>query len=96
MPAWTPGYTEFPKWLKAAVLRNQKTCAICGVRPSTQVDHITPVAEGGANTKDNARAVCSHCHDLKSAEERRRGLLRYRARQPKQRRAVERHPGLLS
>jgi 5-methylcytosine-specific restriction protein A len=95
MPAWHPRYTRLPQAVRQRVLRKHRICQVCRARPSTQVDHIIPVAEGGANTEANARGVCATCHAIKTAEERQRGLDRYRARQPRQRRANERHPGLI-
>ncbi|MGV9364512.1 HNH endonuclease signature motif containing protein [Amycolatopsis sp. NPDC003731] len=70
-------------------------CQVCGVRASTEVDHIIPYAEGGTDDEANARGVCAPCHDEKSKAERARGLARYRASRRGQARKPERHPGLL-
>ena len=42
-------------------------------RPSTQRDHVIPLAEGGADDDSNVQALCDQCHDEKSLAERIRG-----------------------
>lgn len=58
--------------------RNGFTCQLCGagagdpddLEPSRKVrlhiDHIVPVSQGGTNTYDNLRAVCSTCNQARS------------------------------
>lgn len=43
----------------------------CGAR-ATEVDHVIPIAEGGSSELHNLQALCSPCHQLKSAREARR------------------------
>ncbi|HVN67248.1 MAG TPA: HNH endonuclease, partial [Candidatus Sulfotelmatobacter sp.] len=58
--------------------RNGYTCQRCGAGPGDpdpynpdrkirlHVDHIKPVSQGGLNTKDNLRVLCSVCNQGKS------------------------------
>jgi hypothetical protein len=40
------------------------------VEPSTQVDHIIPITEGGAKLdRNNLMAICGDCHSYKSGKE---------------------------
>ena len=36
-----------------------------------QLDHITPVSQGGTDDLSNLQALCAYCHAIKSAQERR-------------------------
>jgi 5-methylcytosine-specific restriction protein A len=47
---------------RGRVLKVYPLCAICGVAPSTEVDHITPRAYGGGHEFANLRGVCRPCH----------------------------------
>ena len=40
---------------------------------ATQVDHVTPKAEGGTDADDNLQAICAQCHASKSQAEAARG-----------------------
>jgi 5-methylcytosine-specific restriction protein A len=42
------------------------------ISPAAQVDHITPVAEGGTDADSNLQAICKACHDLKTQAEAKR------------------------
>lgn len=59
--------------------------------PATEVDHIINVAEGGTHALSNLAALCTPHHAIKSKVEAARG----RARQPRERRPPEKHPGLI-
>lgn len=58
-----------PAWL-LNLKRQAKACPLCSVtltrepgQPhSLQVDHIVPIAAGGAHTQDNLRALCARCN----------------------------------
>ena len=53
--------------IRAEVLWEHKTCQICGVNPSSEVDHIQEIARGGDPfIKSNLQAVCSLCHRRKT------------------------------
>ncbi|WP_025982766.1 HNH endonuclease [Mycobacteroides abscessus] len=54
--------------------RDGHQCQIRGPRctvTATQVDHITPVSQGGSDELSNLRAVCVSCHAVKTAREAR-------------------------
>ena len=64
--------------LKAATARrDNRCCYICGTEPPDdpddpghQLDHITPIFEGGAvDDPDNLGLACTSCHATKSAAE---------------------------
>jgi 5-methylcytosine-specific restriction endonuclease McrA len=76
--------------IRARILDRDPVCTICGVRPSTQVDHHQ------AKTDDHGdaalRGVCGPCHDQKSSRE---GNAAQRTRRYRNsRRPPEQHPGL--
>lgn len=50
------------------VLFDEPTCRKCP-KPSVEVDHITPLFEGGGNDRINLQALCVDCHLLKTAQE---------------------------
>jgi 5-methylcytosine-specific restriction protein A len=37
--------------------------------PATQVDHITPKSQDGADDPENLQAICAECHDAKTQRE---------------------------
>lgn len=94
---WTngPSRTSTPEWRKirrACITRDGNTCAECGADGRTtrlECDHIIPVAEGGLDTLDNARMLCTTCHAAKTRRETERGRAR---RNAKRYRAKEPHP----
>ena len=58
--------------MRAAHLAAHPLCAICSVAPATEIDHITPVSQGGDFWDlDNWQGACSPCHKRKSDRERR-------------------------
>jgi 5-methylcytosine-specific restriction protein A len=68
---------------RAEVLREEPLCRACTaagrVEPSTRVDHIKPLSDGGSDERENKQGLCEPCHDAKSKAERaaaakRRGL----------------------
>jgi len=59
--------------------------------PATEVDHIVPLGEEGTHDMTNLAALCHDHHAIKSKAEAARG----RARQPRERRPPEAHPGLM-
>lgn len=93
---WEPNRptTLTPTTRRRILNRDHHTCQINGphcTHTATEVDHITPTAEGGPNTDVNLRAVCHTCHREKSQTEAARGRARARARALMPR---EPHPGL--
>lgn len=59
------------KWRKnrARFLKHNPTCVACGAE-ATEVDHITPKAQGGGDEWGNLRAFCKSCHSKRHARER--------------------------
>lgn len=45
----------------ATIAREGGRCVICGA-PATEVDHVRPLALGGADTEENRRPLCNGCH----------------------------------
>jgi 5-methylcytosine-specific restriction endonuclease McrA len=49
---------------------NPAICKVCDQRPSEEVDHITPLSQGGDPwALDNLQGICSPCHWAKTARE---------------------------
>jgi len=48
-------------------LRDGGQCKWCGSRTNVEIDHITPVVEGGTNTPQNLRLLCRNCNRSKGA-----------------------------
>lgn len=72
-PAWfkPPGTQRrsLDERTRARILRRDgHTCYQCGDTAS-QVDHITPVREGGTDDDNNLAAICTRCHGAKSSAE---------------------------
>lgn len=63
------------------MLRDCGLCQVCAqqsiVALASEVDHITPKAEGGTDADANLQAICGPCHKAKTAIEglRARGLM---------------------
>jgi hypothetical protein len=55
----------------AVLKRDNYRCRKCGASPSSdhrvelEVDHITPVAKGGTNDRDNLQTLCQQCNQGK-------------------------------
>lgn len=70
MASWPYNTTAWRK-LRAHVLRQAPLCRLCAGRglavPAVDVDHITPVADGGAPfDQNNLQALCHSCHSRKT------------------------------
>lgn len=57
-----------------ALRRDHRRCVMCGSGPTDdnplEVDHIVPLALGGANALYNLRTLCSDCHGAVTARAR--------------------------
>lgn len=52
--------------------RDEYTCQVCGQTSIyLEVDHITPLHLGGAESDENRQTICVTCHRRKSEEEER-------------------------
>ena len=57
---------------RRVVLNRDPWCVACRIAPSTDADHIVPLARGGtANPHTNGQGLCKPCHSLKTANEQR-------------------------
>lgn len=75
---------------KQILERDQGICYVCRLPGATFVDHIVPVSQGGTDDPTNLGAIHDDpCHRRKTAREA-------NAARPRERRPVERHPGLLA
>jgi len=59
--------------LHRRILSARPRCAHCG-RAATEVDHITPVRDGGTDHPANLQPLCAGCHRAKSAWQNRAPL----------------------
>lgn len=55
------------------LMKHKTVCHICGYPGGTEVDHVEPLAEGGADDESNLRPAHVECHKRKTAEEAARG-----------------------
>jgi len=52
---------------KRIMLRDKFTCQACGrITTELEIDHITPLAFGGAESDQNRQSLCIDCHKAKS------------------------------
>lgn len=55
------------------LLRDNYTCQLClfkGIEvKADEVDHIMPLADGGADTDSNKQSLCIECHKAKTKAE---------------------------
>ena len=63
----SPGW----RYLARVILVERVWCESCGYpTPAAEVDHITPIADGGAELDPgNCQALCRACHAAKTARE---------------------------
>jgi 5-methylcytosine-specific restriction endonuclease McrA len=68
----TNGVYKRRKWelTRQAVLSRDPICKVCNETLSTEVDHIKPLADAGAEYDlTNLQGICSPCHWLKTGAE---------------------------
>lgn len=56
---------------RRVLARDGGVCQVCGA-PATHVDHVVPKHRGGTDDEAGLRAICAHCHAVKTGTERRR------------------------
>ena len=56
---------------RAACLRRDKICKLCGRARSAEADHVVPVSLGGTGDLENLRGLCRACHKLETSRLRR-------------------------
>jgi 5-methylcytosine-specific restriction protein A len=59
------------KWqqFRKEYIKRHPSCCKCG-KPTTDVDHVTPRANGGSDDERNLQPLCSFHHKQKTARER--------------------------
>jgi 5-methylcytosine-specific restriction protein A len=71
--AWRPagdnGYGSAWERIRRVVLEEQPICAVCGIRPSEEVDHIIAKSLGGSDDRGNLRGICTLDHRQRSASQ---------------------------
>lgn len=88
------GYDRKWRRIRAMFLRKHPVCTgtVDGAhgrppvrcdRPATEVDHITPLADGGTNAWSNLQPRCKPCHSRKTAAENRGAGGRIARRSPR-------------
>jgi 5-methylcytosine-specific restriction protein A len=55
--------------IRNRVLVEQPVCQVCQRAPSEQVDHKTPVSQGGTDDPDNLQGICIKCHKIKTRKD---------------------------
>ncbi|WP_414629057.1 HNH endonuclease [Streptomyces xanthochromogenes] len=71
--AWGAGSTRKWREFRAQRLAAEPQCRWCSAKRSLEVDHITPLSEGGSKWDPaNVQTLCEACHEVKSAQDRRR------------------------
>lgn len=72
----TKGIFRTKRWAmtRKAILARDPICKVCDDALSTEVDHITPLSEGGDPYRlEGLQGICSPCHWAKTARESGRG-----------------------
>jgi len=68
------GYDSTWRNIRNAKLLADPLCEPCErdgrVTVATEVDHITPLVDGGTHDRSNLQAICRKCHAIKTARER--------------------------
>lgn len=59
------GYDQKWRRIRAAFLKKFPACVVCG-EEATEVDHITPLGEGGSNEWSNLQPMCKSHHSEKT------------------------------
>lgn len=71
------GYGATWQRLRAMILAEEPLCRECAkegrTELATDVDHITPIKQGGPNTRANLQPLCKMHHSRKTMSETRRG-----------------------
>lgn len=53
---------------EAAIYERDKVCIYCGSGEDLTLDHLTPLANGGAHTQDNLGVACRSCNSRKGTK----------------------------
>jgi 5-methylcytosine-specific restriction protein A len=73
--AWQRGYDTAWRGWRLAILQREPLCRHCRAKglvvPATEVDHIRPKQDGGAESWENLQPLCKACHARKTLGETR-------------------------
>lgn len=58
---------------KGILALHRHTCHVCGLGGATEVDHVTPLSQGGADQPSNLRPIHPACHRAKTQAEAKAG-----------------------
>lgn len=62
------GYGGHWQRIRKRILQRDPVCTTPGCdQPSTEVDHLTPLAQGGTNADNNLQGLCKPCHSRKTS-----------------------------
>lgn len=75
-PAWAHsasrqarGYDADHDRLRRQVLSEEPCCRSCGSTEQPTLDHVVPLSQGGATTRENAQRLCRRCQQRKASRE---------------------------
>jgi 5-methylcytosine-specific restriction endonuclease McrA len=74
-PAWAGTTDRLRGWARRdrnerVLARHGRVCHTCGMAGATEVDHVVPLAQGGADDETNLRPIHREpCHRDKTARE---------------------------
>lgn len=96
--AWQGSHSSgFPPKMRQRILRRDPVCRCLGcpdhqgascTNPSTEADHVVPVARGGDHSMLNGAGLCSGCHGHKTKADAAEGRALKSRKRPE-----PRHPG---
>lgn len=66
--------TSWQRKRETVLLGSHCFCVLCKTAPATEVDHITPLEQGGSNELANLQGLCYECHSAKTKQEQRTRL----------------------
>ena len=72
-PERTVSGWEQQRRARRVLYAHDTVCHICGHIGATEVDHVVPLAEGGADDESNLRPAHAGCHRAKTGREAARG-----------------------
>jgi 5-methylcytosine-specific restriction protein A len=63
--------TTWQRKREVILLGSHCFCVLCKTAAATEVDHITPLEQGGSNDESNLQGLCHECHAAKTTQEQR-------------------------
>ena len=56
---------NYRNWYRRLAASGAERCANCGAEDDLVLDHVIPVAKGGASKLDNLQLLCAVCNRIK-------------------------------